>query len=349
MIIVGMDVHVRNSFLQVVDEKGRVLRRGRCANRLSDLAKFLAPFGAEPMRVSLESTTNSRAVHRMLMDHARESGTSVTAQVLDARKLRIIAESVTKCDRLDAAVLAELTRSDFKLPVCYLPDDEEFALREHLRARHDLVVLRTRVKNRIHSVFHRRGILTPARMSLFTGTGRKWLDEMVLDEAGRSIVCHYLEIVDRLEATIDASTRQLRELARRPRWCKSAALLQTMPGIGPITALTILAELGDRHRFRSRAAVANYVGLVPILRSSNDKNSTGHITKRGSKHLRAVLVEAAWTSVGRVPAYSAMFERVARRRGRTIAIVAVARRMLEDAWTMLKRDEAFRFSPSVAG
>ena len=159
MIIVGMDVHVRNSYLHATDETGALRRRGRCANRLADLAEFLRVFEGEEVRVSLESTTNSRAIHRMLTDCAVETGLDLSAQVLDARKLRIIAESVTKNDRLDAAVLAELNRADLKLPTCYLPDDQEFTLREHLRARHDLVTLRTRLKNRIHSVLHRRGVL----------------------------------------------------------------------------------------------------------------------------------------------------------------------------------------------
>jgi transposase len=344
-----MDVHVRNSYLHVLDDDGRRLRSGRCRNTLGDLAGFLGRFEDEPMQISLENTTNSRAIHRMLMAYRREAGLDLDAQVLDARKLRIIAESVSKCDRLDAAVIAELTRADLALPTCYLPDDEEFALREHLRARHDLVTLRTRTKNRVHSVLHRRGILAPVKGTLFTGSGRAFLEQIELDETGRIIVNRYLELLDRLSAAVDASTKELRELMRRPRWAKPAALLQTMPGIGLITSMTILAELGRIDRFKSRSAVANYVGLVPVLRSSNEKCYSGGITKRGSKHLRAVLIEAAWESARRVPRYGDLFSRVSGRRGSKVAVVAVARRMVEDAWVMLKRDEAFRFSQSVAG
>ena len=130
---------------------------------------------------------------------------------------------------------------------------------------------------------------------------------------------------------------------------QAAALLQTMPGIGMITALTILAELGSLKRFKSRAAVANYAGLVPVIRDSNTKHYSGGITHRGSSHLRAVLTEAAWMAVSRVPTYDALFRRVAERGGKQTAIVAVARRMLEDSWVMLKKDEAFRFvsAPTV--
>jgi len=293
------------------------------------------------MRVVMESTTNSRAMHRLMLAYGQQAGMEMHADVLDARKLRVIAESVSKCDRLDAAVLNELARSNLRLPACYVPDDQVFALREHLRARSDLVRMRTMLKNRVHAVLHRRGILNPFK-ELFTSAGRQWLTELALDEAGRAIVDRYLAVMDQLHERIEQSTAALTHLARSQRWCKPVALLRTMPGVGLITALTILAELGDITRFKSRAAVSNYAGLVPVTRDSNEKHFGGGITHRGSSHLRGVLSEAAWVAVGRVPQYASLFNRVTGRRGKQTAIVAVARRMLEDAWTMLKRDEVFR-------
>jgi transposase len=338
-----MDVHVRNSFLCVTDPEGQLLKRGRVGNTLDQISQFLGalPGGDQPLKVVLESTTNSRAIQQMMLEYGKGAGVDVQAQVLNPRKLRVIAESVTKCDKLDAAVLNELTRSNLKLPACYIPDDGMFALREHLRARSDLVRMRTMLKNRTHSILHRRGILNPLK-DLFTKPGRQWLSEMKLDEAGRQILDRYLAVIDQLEESIDESTASLNQLARSQRWCKQVALLRTMPGVGPVTSLTILAELGDINRFASRASVSNYAGIVPVVRSSNEKSFSGHITHRGPAHLRAVLVEAAWTSVGRVPQYTALYNRVAAKKAKQIAIVAVARRMLEDAWTMLKNDEVFR-------
>ena len=89
--------------------------------------------------------------------------------------------------------------------------------------------------------------------------------------------------------------------------------------------------------------MSNYAGLVPIVRDSNNKHYSGGITHQGSAHLRAVMVEAAWVAVRKVPVYTALFERVSGRRGKLVAIVAVARRMLEDAVRMLWKDEAFRY------
>jgi len=343
MIVVGMDVHVRNSFLCVTDAGGQLLRRGRVGNSLGEVAQFLGALEArdESMRVVLESTTNSRAIHRMMTEYGRQAGIELRADVLDARKLRVIAESVSKCDKLDAAVLNELARSSLKLPACYVPDDDVFALREHLRARCDLVRMRTMLKNRVHAVLHRRGLLHSFK-DVFTLPGRQWLKELNLDDAGRSILDRYLAMIDQLQQTIEQSTASLTQLSRSQRWCKQVALLRTMPGVGPITSLTILAELADVSRFRSRASVSNFAGLVPVTRNSNDKHFSGGITHRGPAHLRATLVEAAWMSKSRVPQYAMLFDRVAERKGKQVAIVAVARRMLEDAWTMLKRDEVFR-------
>jgi transposase len=348
-LFIGMDVHVRNSYLCVSDAAGQVVKRGRVGNTPGEVAQFLGPLEKRPMRVVLESTTNTRPVCQMLRQYAKDSGTTLSAEPMHARKLRVIAESVSKCDKLDAAVLSELARSNLKLPACYLPDDEVFALREHLRARADLVAMRTMLKNRLHAVLHRRGVLTPAKMDLFVKAGRQWLKEIKLDEAGRQILDRQLQVIDELEEVIDQSTASLKTLARSQRWCKQEALLRTMPGVGLITALTILAELGDIGRFKSRASVSNYAGMVPVVRNSDAKQYSGGITHRGPAALRGALVEAAWVSVGRVPQYASIFNRVASRKGKQVAIVAVARRMLEDAWTMLKTDKVFRLAPATPG
>jgi len=348
MITVGMDVHVRNSYLYASDGAGNRLGRERCSNTLLELGTFLAPAehlartNAEPVHVVMESTTNSRGMARMLAAYGREAGIDLTVDVLDSRKLRVIAESACKTDAIDAGILHELACSNLKLPVCYMPDDEEFALREHLRSRSDLVRIRTMIKNRIHALLHRRAILAP-QGDLFTANGREFLRQLSIDQAGRTMVDRYLATMDHLDQAVTDSTTDLRQLSRHPRWAKRTALLTTMPGVGLLTALMILAELGNLKRFASRAAVANYAGLIPIIRDSNEKHFSGGISRRGPKHLRAMLVEAAWMAVPRVPAYHDLFTRVQYRKGKPTAIVAVARRMLEDAYTLLKKDEAFRY------
>jgi transposase len=348
MIDIAMDVHVRNSFVHATDGGGQVVVKGRSGNTLLELSEMLAPVErlarerAEPVRVTIENTTNARGILRLAAQYGKEAGLDLSARALDPRKVRVIAESVCKCDRLDAAVLNELARSNLRLPVCYFPDDEEFALREHLRARADLVRLRTMVKNRVHALLHRRAILAPSG-DLFTRAGRAFLDQVELDREGAELRDRFLATMAHIDTQIKASDGDLKRLAALDRWREQAERLRTMPGVGPITALTVLAELGDIHRFGSRAAVSNYAGLVPVLRESNAKGYSGPITHRGPALLRAVLVQAAWTALPRAPAYEAIFERIKPRGGPQKAIVAVARRMLEDLWTMLKKKESFRY------
>ena len=246
--------------------------------------------------------------------------------------------------RLDTQMLLELAASNLRLPVCHLPDDPTFALREHLRSRSDLVAVRTMLKNRTHAALHRRGILRPARMDLFSQRGQQFLAEAQLDTSGRRVIEQYGEAIRKLDVLLDEAQRQLDKLSKEDRWRDSAELLRTMPGVGLITAMTILAELGDIHRFTGRSAVSNYASLAPTVRESNNKRSgSSRLARGGNRHLRHVLVEAAWRSYQRVPAYQSIFERIAVRRSKSIAIVAVARRMLEDSWTMLKRREPFRY------
>ena len=351
MINVALDVHVRNSFLKAQDAGGQLLAHGRAGNSLLELGQMLAPVERAaredelPVRVVMEATTNSRAVAHLLDQYGRQAGIDLTVDVLDPRKLRVIAESTAKCDRLDTQMLLELAASNLKLPICHVPDDQVFALREHLRARSDLVAVRTMLKNRTHAVLHRRGILRPAKMDLFSKRGQQFLAEVELDDAGRRVVEQYGQAISKLDELLTDSQKQLRDLSKQDRWREQAELLLTMPGVGLITAMTLLAELGDIDRFACRSAVSNYASLVPVVRESNGRHSGGgRLVRGGNRHLRHVLVEAAWRAYPRVPAYQSIFERIALRRGKSIAIVAVARRMLEDSWTILKRKQPFRYA-----
>lgn len=351
MISVGIDVHARNLFVHARDASGAVLARGRCGLSVGEVGQKLGPVerlakaAREPVRASLEATTNSRAVALLLERYGQEAGIDLTAQVLDARKLRVIAESVGKCDRLDASALAELTACGLRLPACHVPDADVFALREHLRCRADLVRLSTMLKNRVHALLHRRLLAPPAGADLFSHAGSAYLDQLAgtLDPAGAEALGHYRATLAAVRAELALSQRALRELARSGRWRAEAAILLSMPGVGVVTAMTILAELGDYRRFARRAEVAAYAGLVPVVRDSNDKTARGGITKRGPALLRWALIEAAHVAARRPGLYGVLYAELCAGKPRPVAITAVARRLLEDAWTLLIKREAFRF------
>ena len=234
------------------------------------------------------------------------------------------------------------------LPRAWLPDEQVEDLRELTRHRLALVRLRTRAKNQVNGVLVRRGILRPFG-NIFGKLGRRWLTEVTLDGVMRLEVDQWLSLIDEYDQKIEVIEQRLYgDYARRARWRGDVTLLMTMPGWGKLTALTILAELGDYRRFGRRSSVSGFAGLVPSSKRSDKSCRYGKITKRGSTALRSILVEVSINAVRRVPRYGALYARLKAAKSGNVGKVAVARQMLEDGWTMLIKQEPFRFEPKQA-
>lgn len=353
MFVIGIDVHVRNSFFHVIRSgDGSTVKSGRVPNTLGDFAKFLAPLEGQPLKAVLESTTNSRPIYLLMKEYARQAGCELDIRVLHARKLRLIAESESKCDKIDGEVLARLANSNLRLSTSYMPEQDVFELREMTRTREDLVDGRTMLKCQAHSVLHRRGVLLPAGMDLFTVAGRSWSSQVKLDVAGRETMDRLYRLIDEFDEEVKKSDQRLKEASRSERWKADFDLLTTMPGVGLVTAMTVLGELGDIKRFSSRASISNFAGLVPVNRSSNEKDWKGQIKREAPRHLRRVLVEAAWAGIAHGEKYREIYLKLSSRNGRKlVAAVAIARRMLEDMYTILKTRSAFmeKSSKSAVG
>jgi transposase len=343
MIHVGLDLHQRNSYVKALTEEGQVMAGRRISHYdLENLWQYLGQFGTERKRVVFEATANARWMERLL-----KADPTIEPVAVTPHKVRIIAETVAKTDQIDAWVLASLSKMN-ALPRAWLPDAEVEDLRELTRHRVMLVRLRTRSKNRVNGVLVRRGLLRPWA-NIFGTLGRKWLTELELDTVMRMQVDQWLSLLDTYDQKIEGIENKLyHDYARRDRWRGDVELLMTMPGCGKLTALTILAELGDYRRFRRRSAVSSFAGLVPSSKRSDTSCRYGKITKRGSTALRDILVEVSITAVRKVPRYEKLYRRLKAAKSGNVGKVAVARQMLEDSWTMLMKQEPFRFMPIQA-
>lgn len=306
------------------------------------MEEYLAQFGAEPIRAVFEATANARWLARWLGRFGQVEAVAVTPH-----KVRIIAETVAKTDKIDAGVLAWLSQMD-ALPRSWLPDEAVEELREMTRHRAVLVRLRTRARNCINAVLVRRGICRPLG-DIFGRRGLQWLAEVELDEVMRWEVDHWLGLIDAYDKKIkEVEKRLYQDYAQREIWRVAVSLLETMPGVGKLTALTILAELGDYRRFPRRSAVSCFAGLVPVSKRSDKSCRYGHITKRGSTALRDILVEVSINAVRKVPRYKELYNRLKAAKSGNVGKVAVARGMLEDGWTMLIKGEPFRYDRKQA-
>lgn len=340
MIHVGIDLHHKNSYVRAMDDDG-VLFPGRRVYHtdIDQLWQYLGQFNNEEIRVVFEATANARWMMRLLQQNPKIVPVAVTPH-----KVRIIAETVAKTDKIDATVLASLSKMD-ALPVAWLPDNDVEELRELTRYRANLVHLRTRSKNRVNGVLIRQGIVRPYA-DIFGSCGRLWLREVELPGTMRCQVDDWLELIDLYNSKIKKIEYKLyKELTQQDRWRDDMVILETMPGWGKLTALTVLAELGDYRRFRKRSSISSFAGLVPSSKRSDKSCRYGKITKRGPTALRRILVEVAIHAVRKVPRYGNLYARLKKERGCNVAKTAVARQMLEDGWTMLIKRESFRYQP----
>ena len=166
---------------------------------------------------------------------------------------------------------------------------------------------------------------------MWSGPGRAWLASLELPAVSREVMEDGLALIDAVEARIDRLDWEIRQRARSDPRVK---VLTQLPGIGPFTALVILAEIGEVTRFSSARKLASWAGLTPTIRGSDPTVRHGHISKQGSAWLRWILCEAAQTAK-RSPEFAASYQVTARRRGTKIATTAVARKLLIRAWHLL--------------
>jgi transposase len=250
-----------------------------------------------------------------------------------------LAPLACKTDRIDAWVLAELSRRDL-VPAIWLPDPEVRAERERARFRLHLVRHRSALKQRVHAVLLAHGKPCPVS-DLFGVSGRALLARLALPEPWQGTVEASVRLIDQLDREITACETELRRLGAEHRY---VPLLLTVPGIGWVLAYTIAAEIGDIDRFASPSKLAGYTGLCPRVYQSGESDRRGPLAKQGPKYLRWALVEAA-VHAGTHPLYRERYQRtkarLGKQRGARVAQVELARKLAEAIWHMLTRNQAF--------
>ena len=331
---VALDVHKR--FAEIaVHEAGAVRRLGRIET--GQLRAFAESLGADD-HVVLESTAMTWALAELFFEHAGR------VTVSNPMRTRAIASAKVKTDKIDAKVLAQLGAADF-LPEVWAPDQPTRALRRRIAHRSSLVRQRTRLRNQVHAVLARNLIEAPFT-DVFGQGGRRWLAEVQLPEHEREQVDSNLRLHDALDREVELVERQLAEQAlARP----DVRRLMTIPGVGAITALALVAVIGEVDRFPTPRHLVGYLGLDPRVRQSGEKKARhGHISREGQAHARGLLVEAAHTAIRTPGPLHAFHARLAARRGKQIALCATARKLTVLVWHLLAKDEDYRFgAPTI--
>jgi transposase len=335
MHFIGVDLHKRSiSLCVLVRAAGRrrvVARRSLRCDQPRQIRAFLS--GLQPFQLVVEATSSYEwfvqlvepLAHRVVLAHPK--------------KLRVIAESAKKTDKLDAQVLAEFLALDM-IPPAHRPSPR---LREH-RA---LVRQRQYVQRRITSLKNRaRHVLSNYNAdagNLFTVSGQASLKALKLSASDRFVVEQLLESWRHFCDQLRAMNARLAEFAQSaPETEREArACLETMPCVGPVTIDVVLSELGDVRRFRSAKQAAAYAGLAPGIRQSGSRTKQLSITKEGSGLLRWVLIQTAWRVAGKTRRWGLVYEKLKARIGAKKAIVAVARRLLGAMTALLRSGQRY--------
>ena len=329
-IVMGLDQHRAQITAEWIDTDTGEVKRGRVAPAHREpVRKFLARFAGRRLEVALEATTGWRFVVEELRRVGAEVHLAEPAQTsaLRGRKKH------PKTDRADARHLRELLLMG-KLPECWIAPDHLLDLRARVRSRHALVDARGEWQQRIRAVLYHHGIPHRSELNLLRAAGREWLAGLPLPATARELVRIALEMTDALDAKLPPIDRELRAYAHRQPGCQ--ALIEAHYGIGPLTAVAILAELGDCRRFSSSRHAVRYSGLDITVHQSDQRRAPGHLSRQGPPVLRWALYEAAQHATRPASPDHTYYKQTAERLGHNRACLAIARKLLKRSYHTLK-------------
>lgn len=338
-LYVGMDLHKNSSSFCVKDYAGNIVRQEKILTDKNQIRDFMLSLG-QRASVVLEPVSQWYTYADMLEQLGNE------VHLAHPLKVKAIASARIKTDKIDASVLSDLLRANL-LPEAYFAKKEVRNWKEIARFRASLLNLRTQVKNKVHAILHKHA-LRHNFSNLFGKAGRIWLSGLALAEPFKTNLTQYLSLIDFLTKQIDVAEAQVeKQVADHPQ----AKLLTSMPGVSYVSALTIMAEIGDINRFPSAKQLMGYAGLVPSTYSSGDIARHGRITKTGSKWLRYIMTETAHHQVlcKKQPGFGSYYLALKQRKGSGTAAVATARKLLAVVWRLLKDNRPWQERPPHSG
>lgn len=332
---VGLDAHSKSSVYVIQDGNGKHVGEGQIPTTLEGLQAMCRrhelPAGT---RVALESGSMAFFVARRLVGLGLDP-VVVSAQEVRSKALR----PNQKSDRRDAIELCEGLRRGTYRSIVHVPPESVERLRQTLARRRHFVGLKTMEVNAVKHLLRTAGHRELARR-LNTDSGWEKLIRAVAFDVNlqgfcalhRAVWQSAEDQVEELETALHAQSAQFQpELDR----------LQTVPGVGPIVALTVIAAFSDVRRFPTAKHAASYAGLVASTYDSGERVQHGHITKRGSNELRSMLCEAAHHARRPTNPLQPYFASLCVRRGYKMAVVAVAHRLCRILYSMMRHGREF--------
>jgi transposase len=290
-IHVGLDVH-KDSITVALAEPGRLAARvvTKMSHDVSKLLKVLTKLGPpQTLHVVYEAGPSGFGLQRAL------AAKGYTCEVIAPSQMpKRPAGARTKTDGRDSIELAECSRAG-QLRAVWVPDPADEAIRDLSRAREDAVNSRTQQRQQLKGFLLRHGVRYGGKTS-WCKLHYRWLAELKFDAAAaQTAFTEYLLAVQAADERVQRLTQSLQDSVKGWRFEPVVAALQALRGVDIITAIGLVAEIGDFSRFEHPRKLMGYLGLVPSEHSSGERVRRGSITKTGNAHARKMLTEAAWS------------------------------------------------------
>lgn len=333
-LYVGLDVHSKRTFYCVQDEEGTCVMKGEVETSLKGYEEMLAAIGPPVgTKVALETGTQAGWAWKVL------KGLGMEPVVIEAGEVRRKARRPNqKTDGTDAFEICDGSRRDIYVGIVWVPPPEIERLRAVISRRRSFVRLRTSQVNAVRFLFRTRGLSTAGLWLKCEASWENLLARAEEEELREHVRMHMEQWrlacrhIERLEEELREAVEPFAEVME---------LLRTIPGVGPITAATFIAVIGDPARFDTSAKVASYIGLTPSMYDSGQRERHGHITKRGSATLRSALCEAAHSARRASHPLHPYFARACAKSGYRKANTAVAQRLARIMWAVWSKRRAF--------
>jgi transposase len=334
-MLIGVDYHPSFQQIAFLDQETGECGERRLNHSDGEAEKFYRDLKQRGVhvRVGMEATGYSRWFERLLAE------LGIEVWIGDAAKIKTKRVRKQKTDRNDAQLLLQLLLEN-NFPRVWVPSPENRDLRQLLWHRHRLVQMRTRIMNQLQALAMNEG--KRWKKKLWSEQGRAQLEKLPLAPWASRRRQDLLELLDRMNPTIEELTVTVEREAKK--WPEVLRLM-THPGVGSLTALAFVLIIGTPERFHRGKQIGSYIGLIPSEDSSAGHQRLGHISKQGNALLRYLLGEAAQAAARCNPDWRRRYRRLAMRRQKNIAKVAIARKLAVRLYWMWRN--SCEYSPSL--
>lgn len=334
MIYVGMDISGKEFVIHAVNDKKKVLLKKAVSPTKKGIRDLIADLGMETKLFVFEAGNQMK----WIADTFKKLGESF--HVVHPNEVKWIAQSGgKKTDKIDARKLAELARADMLPRAVHIAEGKTRTLRELTAAKETLLRKRVSLMNSLRGYLRQEGVKIPAKFF----KAHDWqvqLIEMKLSEATEVIVAGFMSAIESMMVSESSINDEIVKVDD-----KAITLIETIPGIGKLSARILFGAISDVNRFDNSKCVANYGALTPSIYQSGDELKMGKVTRDGRKEMRRALLQCAHAVV-RMKAMSAkplqeFFNRIERKSGKKRALIALSRKLLTVVYAVWKNEQAY--------